>query len=113
MKLKVRELSGVQVAELEGRFDAHAAAGVKERLDGLLARGGRLVVDMAAVDYMSSAGLRVLLSLLKHAQPQGGDVRLSGLQDYVQELFEVAGFTDLFEIYPSAEQAAASFRETL
>jgi anti-sigma B factor antagonist len=97
---------------LNGRFDARSAESVEEKVNEILDGGNyKLVVDLSGVDYISSAGLRVLLAVLRRARKEdGGDVRLAGIQPQVQQVFDIAGFTQLFRIFPSEEKAVESYR---
>ena len=94
---------------LAGRFDAQSAGQVDSSLQARFQEGvKRLVVDMGRVEYVSSAGLRVLLAAAKKTSSLGGRLVLCGLQPYVLEVFEVAGFTSIFQITPDAAAALAS-----
>ena len=82
---------------LEGRLDTSTASALekelKESLDGVT----ELVIDMTALDYISSAGLRVLLSAQKTMNKQGG-MTVTGVSETIMEIFEVTGFSDILNI---------------
>ncbi|WP_287681765.1 STAS domain-containing protein [Methanobacterium sp.] len=61
------------------------------------------------MEYISSSGLRVMLSSLKKLNAMGGNLKLSSLQPYVMEVFKIAGFTKLFQIYNDEQEATNSF----
>src|SRR5262249_55881335 len=83
---------GVVVFGASGRIDASNAGLLEERVLGLIARGERrLVLDLAGVDYMSSAGLRVCLLAAKQLAGIQGKLALASLQDRVAEVFKIAG----------------------
>lgn len=89
------------------RLDSNTSAEFERRLMGEIGDGRRnLVVDFSDVDYISSAGLRVLLIAAKRLRPDGR-VALAGLKDNCLEVFEISGFVSIFPIYPSAEAACA------
>jgi anti-sigma B factor antagonist len=97
---------------LSGRLDAYAANDVERKLDSVLAAGQtHLVINLGRLDYISSSGLRVLLAALKRARKQQGDIRLACLQPYVREVLDIAGFTQLFQIFAKEEDAVNSFKE--
>jgi anti-sigma B factor antagonist len=75
-------------------------------------RRARLVIDLANVAYLDSAGLGALVSTLKLARARGGDVKFCGLQDIVRSVFDMTRLTSVVEIYPSREEALASSWET-
>jgi len=90
-----------------GRLDADGARPLQAELEQHLANGRvTLLVDFAHTRYISSNGLRVLLAAQKRAQKQGGAVKLCGLSPRLQEIFEMAGFDRVFEIFLTREQAS-------
>ncbi len=82
---------------VEGRLDTITApdleAVLKEELDGV----EELTFDFSALDYISSAGLRVLLSAQKRMNAQG-TMKVTGVSEIIMEIFEVTGFTDILTI---------------
>lgn len=104
-------LNGVTIVAPAGRIDTTTAPALERHLDGLLAAGERrLVVDFSAVDYISSAGLRVLLALARQIRDGGGALALCGVTGAVQQVFELAGFLPLFTVCESREAAARAGR---
>ena len=101
--------AGVVVVSPQGRIDSTTSAILERHLQGLAAAGEtRVVVDFSSVDYISSAGLRVLLALAKRGRDQKGRVALFGLNDSVRQVFELAGFVALFTIAPTRAEAVHS-----
>jgi anti-anti-sigma factor len=91
-----------------GRVDSTTSAALDQRLASLIAAGERrLVVDFGGVDYISSAGLRVMLTLAKKSRDHGGRLALCGMGDLVREVFSLAGFLSLFTIEPGRAAAVA------
>ena len=111
MQFQSEKNEGVIVVAAEGSIDALTAP---ETTDFLLAQvaGGHsdLVFDMSGVPYMSSAGLRTLVAVLKEARTQNGDLRLAAAQADVQKVLEMSGFLKILDHYPSVEEAVASYR---
>jgi anti-anti-sigma factor len=68
-----------------------------------------LVIDLSQVDYLSSAGMRVLISAMKNARLRGGNLYLAGLRDNVHQVLNLAGFTSIFKIFPTVDEAAHAF----
>jgi len=89
-------VDSVSSSELERCVVARLDAGVR-----------RLVIDLAGVDYVSSAGLRVLLVAAKRLKPPQGVLVLCGLGPSVRAVLELAGFMSLFAVEPAREQALA------
>jgi anti-anti-sigma factor len=105
MNIRDESIDGVAVVHLEGNLDTTTAQEVQTHLDGRIDAGAStLVVDFGAVDFVSSAGLRVLLATAKRLRPKG-TLRLYGLNDSVREVFDVSGFSTIIPIFD--DQAAA------
>jgi anti-sigma B factor antagonist len=101
--------SGVVVVSPQGRIDSTTSAILERHLQAVAAADQtRVVVDFSGVDYISSAGLRVLLALAKRSRDQKGRVALFGMNDSVRQVFELAGFVALFTIAPSRAEAVHS-----
>lgn len=89
---------------LAGRLDAQAAPEAERRVRQALERGKRgLLFDVSRLDYISSAGLRVLLMALKALAPSGGRVVLCAPPPHVRELFEVSRFSTVMPIADTVE----------
>lgn len=84
---------------VQGRLDAAQAAAAQTFLDGV---SGRTVLDCRALEYLSSAGLGVLLKTQKRLKASGGGLRLTGLSPHVHDIFRYAGFDQIFEIEPAS-----------
>ena len=103
--LKVgREASGVAVVQFEGRLDRTTAPDFGDQLAGLVRAGNtRVVVDLARVTYISSAGFRSLLIAGKLVDEAAGKLALRGLNPEVRRLSDVGAFTERFVVRPSRE----------
>jgi anti-anti-sigma factor len=99
---------GVVVVAPVGRLDSLSSRTLESALLGLVGEGrARLVVDLRAVTYISSTGLKVLLTGLRQAQRSGGGLMLANLGPRVREVFEISGFDTVFSLLTSVEDAAA------
>lgn len=97
----------------ETRLDAAAAPEARSVLRGLVDSGcSRIVLDMAAVDFVDSTGLSVLVSCLKGARALGGDLHLAGVRPEVQALFELTRLDRVFRAFPDENTAVAAFSAT-
>lgn len=82
---------------LEGRLDTNTAPELETAMKGAIDGVGELTIDMTALDYLSSAGLRVLLGTQKIMNKQGS-MRVTHVNDTIMEIFEVTGFADILTI---------------
>ncbi|WP_439630729.1 STAS domain-containing protein [Gemmata sp.] len=105
----VREKSGPNlVVALVSRLDEGTSADVEDRL---LAEIGatvtRLVLDLSAVEFLSSAGMRVLIVASKKVRANGGDMAFTGVGPSIRKVLEISGFIKMFRIVASPADAFA------
>lgn len=104
MAFEQQEMSGVQVVRPTGRLDGSNAPEFERALQALLAAGTtKLLLDLGQLDFISSAGMRVVLMAGKGLRARQGRMALSGVHGMVKEIFEVSGFLSLFEVAADAE----------
>ena len=110
MEIKERNQDGVIVIEVRGRLDSKSTAELEQKVLGLLDSDTQnLLVDMADLDYINSSGLRVLVMAYQRLKKSGGKLAISGTKDYIMEVFEIAGYHRLFNLFPNQEAALISF----
>ena len=111
MDIREEQHGEVTIVALVGRLDSTTSTALEQHLAALVARGARrVVVDFSGVEYISSAGLRVLLVLAKKLRDTHGTLALCGMGDAVREVFSLAGFLRLFTVEEA--RAAAVTRVT-
>lgn len=110
VELSSEQSGSVTIVMVSGSIDAITAAEVVEFLDEKLGAGNyKLVMDFSKVEYVSSAGLRVLLGTMKTTRSNDGDLRLASIADDVYDVLEMAGFTGILKIFDSRDEAVQSF----
>ena len=97
MKIEKSVKDGRVCYALEGRLDTTTAPELEEALKQGLGGATGLTMDFSKLDYISSAGLRVLLSAHKAMSDKGG-MKVTNVNDMVREVFEVTGFSDILDI---------------
>lgn len=109
MDLRDEKVGGATVVEVKGRIDSTTAPALGERLTtNLEAPKVRLVLDLSRLEYISSAGFRVLLLAAKRAEEAGSRFVLCGVSGKVRQLFDIGGFLDLFVISGSRDEGIAA-----
>lgn len=94
------------IVEITGRLDATTAHEFEEQCDAWLAADEvHIVVDLSGVDYISSAGLRSLLTSAKKTRAREGDIFFCGLTGMVADVFTMSGFGSIFKVFETREQA--------
>jgi anti-anti-sigma factor len=110
MDIKHTNQGSVTIVSITGSLDALTAPDLTNDLTQTLAGGQhQLVVDLAGMEYTSSAGLRVLLNAVKDARGRGGDLRVAAVRPTVNKVFEMSGFTSILKFYPDVNSAVKSF----
>lgn len=108
MELSTRHEANTTIVSVQGRVDTSTAPELETYLTkGVDPTPGTLIIDLAGVKYISSAGLRVVLLMAKKLKASGGELVLAGLEGAVKEVFEISGFYSIFKIFETAEAALA------
>src|ERR1700682_5999602 len=99
MELYEESTRGIRVLAIKGRIDSTTAPDLERTMiRGVTGKQNRLVLDLSRTDYVSSAGLRVLLAIRKQLDQARGKFVLHGLNGRVREVFEISGFVSSFSI---------------
>lgn len=110
MEITEKKADGYTVIGIVGRLDTTNYSLLEKKLMELIDSGDtRLLVNLSRMDYVSSSGLRILLMALKRVTMAKGKFALCSLQENIKEIFEISGFTNIFEIYPDEEAGRSNF----
>ena len=111
MEFAQENAGDVVIARLAGRLDSSSAPTAEEQLTRAIGSGTpRLAIDLSKLEYISSAGLRVLLLAARKVQQAQGKLVLFGLSSGVREVFSISGFDTIFTIRDDAEAALDAVR---
>lgn len=111
MKLDSKLVGNAVVVSIEGDLDAQSGPELTQFFLDQMADRKNLIADFSEVKFISSAGLRALLSTVKEARRQGGDLRLTGTKGNVEKVLTISGFTRILKIFPDMDQAMESYSE--
>lgn len=110
MKLESTSIDSVTVVEMEGNLDTNTSVEAQDFINTLIDGGAtKLLTDFSKVDFVSSSGLRVLLATAKRLGGVSGSLRICGLNEEVNEVFEISGFSTILEVFPTKEEALRGF----
>lgn len=110
MKLEFECNKGIQIVHISGKLDSFNSQEIADKLNSQIDKGFfNLILDLGKVDYLSSMGIRVLLTLKKRVHRLNGDVKLSCVQPYPLNILKISGFLDIFSIYDTINDAEKSF----
>ena len=96
MEINTNTLNDVIVFEIIGEIDGKTAPEVQEKVIAESPAGGKVILDMSGVPYMSSAGLRLMLTIYRHVTGGKGNLALIGVIEEIKETMEITGFLDYF-----------------
>ena len=110
MEIKVRQEKQLVIVAITGSVDTLTSGEVTSFLSQQ-SEGGKkqIIVDLSQVDFMSSAGLRAILTALKESRHIGGDLSLAGAQPGVEKILKMSGFTNILKTYHTVKEAIADF----
>ena len=110
MKIETRESQGIQIVSFEGNLDTNTSPEAESKINELIDAGNqKLLVNFEQLNFISSAGLRVLLATVKKLNASGGDLRICSLNPTVQEVFDISGFVTILSVKGTEEEALSSF----
>jgi anti-anti-sigma factor len=108
--IQTQEHKRVVVISVKGRIDSATASEFEDALNEFTQQGkNNIVLDLSEVDFISSAGLRVLVTARKAVKGTGGEIVFANSSEQVVETLEIAGLDVLFDQYPDREMAVGSF----
>ena len=109
MEIQDERVGGTCVVTAKGRLDGQSSSVFADRIGGLITDPNpRLLIDFAEVDFVTSAGLRAVLLLLKKVKAANGSFALCSVRDSVRDVLEISGFTAMLSIHPARSDAIAA-----
>jgi len=106
LRIELEEIENRVILRIDGRIDAASAPILDRKIDSLIAEDRcRLLLDFSRVDYLSSAGMRTLLSASKKVKPKHGMLILFSVSEEVGEIIKMAGFEKILRICSSEKEA--------
>jgi anti-sigma B factor antagonist len=110
MNTTIKNEGDISIISLTGSLDTNTSKEAEDQINKLIDEGSiKLLIDLTDLDYISSSGLRILLSTSKKLKSLRGEMRICGLNETVNEVFEISGFTMIFNVLKTLEEAKASF----
>ncbi|MBW4497522.1 MAG: anti-sigma factor antagonist [Oscillatoria princeps RMCB-10] len=110
MDINIKKVEEINVVELAGDIDASTAPPVQEKVLPLAVPGAKILIDMTKVPFMSSAGLRVLLSVHRQASSKDAQLVLVGLSEEIEDTMSVTGFLEFFTTCDTQESGLKAFK---
>jgi anti-anti-sigma factor len=109
MEIQDERIGNTCVVMAKGRLDGGASTAFADKIGELITSPNpKLLIDFAGVDFVTSAGLRAVLVLVKKVKAAGGSFALCSVQDPVREVLDITGFTSMLSIHPTRADAIAA-----
>ena len=110
MKVETRDENGIKIVLIDGEMDTNTSPEAESHLNELRASGSlKLLLNFEKLDFISSAGLRVLLATAQTLKSDGGEMRVCNLNPDVKEVFDISGFSTLLQVYETEGLALSGF----
>jgi anti-anti-sigma factor len=111
MEISKKKEDGILIISVNGRLDVVSSPDFDKELGQLMDEGEtKLVFDMDALDYISSAGLRSFLMVAKKLKTESGKIAFASMQDIVKQVFEISGFNQILPIFDSLDEALSNVK---
>jgi anti-anti-sigma factor len=112
MDIKTIKQGAVTVLNVEGRLDSMSSLDFEKQLSKLIEGGSVFIaLDCSKLDYMSSAGLRAILTAAKKTKQMNGKLAIGNPSRQVNEILDIAGFASILPIFKTIEEAVKAVAE--
>lgn len=105
VQFTLEETDHKKIVRLQGKIDAMSTPNLEKKLMPLIDKERKILVDFSKVEYLSSAGMRLLLSVTRKMKAKEGMIVFFGINDEVSEIIKMAGFEKILSIYPNEKAA--------
>lgn len=110
MNITIRDISDIKVAQLEGELDTITAPEAETAFNRLMEQDvNKILVNFEKLDFIASSGLRILLATAQRLKSDGGELRVCSLNETVQEVFDISGFSTLLSVFENEKKALNTF----
>jgi len=112
MEIREEQHNNIIIMAVEGKLDSVTSQGLEDRILELIDTGTKkFILDFAQLDYISSAGLRVLLVAAKKLNTVAGKIVFTSMREDIKEIFNIAGLTEYYPIYRNRAEALAEMKD--
>ena len=110
MSLNIEDKGNVKIVKLSGKLDVNLSMSIESELEQLVDSGSNnIILELSGVEYLSSSGIRVLISIMRKIKDNNGRLVLSSITDLIKKILKTVELEDLFEVYENVDEALASF----
>ena len=110
MNVNINTQNGILIISVEGNVDSKTAPELQQKISDATHDSKKVIIDMTKVEFVSSAGLRVLLMVYRQIKTNNGVVVLVGVSDEIKEVMSMTGFINFFKIFENIDQSFSAFQ---
>ena len=109
MNVTLHTTNNILILTIEGSIDSKTAGDLQNQIMDSVADAKNIIMNLSAVEFLSSAGLRILLMVYRQLKARNGKIILVGVSEDIRDVMEMTGFINFFEIHQTLEQAYTQF----
>ena len=109
MEISTRNVDGVTVIDISGSLDTQTSGAASDEMARIAQEASKMLLNLESLDFLSSAGLRVILRTAKQLTGSGGAIKVCNAAGVVKEVMEISGFGSLLDLHASEADALAAF----
>lgn len=109
MNVTLHTTNNILILTIEGSIDSKTAGDLQNQIMDSVADAKNIIMNLSAVEFLSSAGLRILLMVYRQLKARNGKIILVGVSEDIRDVMEMTGFINFFEIHQTLEHAYAQF----
>ena len=109
MDISTRNVDGVTVIDMTGSLDTQTSGAASDEMARIAQEASKMLLNLENLDFLSSAGLRVILRTAKELKGSGGAIKVCNAAGVVKEVMEISGFGSLLDLHTSEAEAIGAF----
>ncbi len=110
LTLNLKQVQNIVVLYPQGHINAHTVNEFEKKLEEIInSKNYNILINCEKLDYISSAGLGAIMGVIEEIRENSGDLRMCNMSESVYNIFDILGFTELYKIFKTEEEALKSF----
>lgn len=109
MKIDRKKIDDIHLVTISGRIDISSARDLDSFLNNIINNKSKLILDLSGTEYISSTGLRILITAHKNVREKKGEMRFASLQPLIRNIMDISGLSNVFLIHPNIKDAVNAF----
>jgi len=112
LSLETKQIENISILSPNGHINAHTVNDFEKSLENIInSKNYNVLLNCTNLDYISSAGLGAIMGVIEEIRENTGDLKMSNMSESVYNIFDILGFTELYQIFKTEEEAIQAFKE--